>query len=156
MKKATSLVIGIGNLLCSDDGVGLHVISALMKEKIGDGIDLKDDIAGLDIVTEIAGYERVILVDAIKSGGEPGTVYRLSLEDFEDRQTLHSFSTHLNMDFPTMLELGKRLFPGKMPAEIIIIAIEVSDTTTISDKCTEEVRKAIPKAVDVIKGLLSE
>jgi Ni,Fe-hydrogenase maturation factor len=58
------------------------------------------------------------------------------------------------MDFPTMLALGRKLFPEKMPEDISIIAIEAEDVRTISDRCTEAVEKAIPEAVELIKGLL--
>jgi len=148
------LIFGMGNLLCCDDGVGLHIIEALRKENLGDTVDLMEGFSGLDILDAIKGYDKIIIVDAIKSDGEPGTIFTLSLEDFKDKQTLHSFSTHLNMDFPTMLELGNRLFPGKIPKDIRIIAIEAEDVTTISDRCTPEVERAISKAVDMIKGLI--
>ncbi|MBM4146468.1 MAG: hydrogenase maturation protease [Nitrospira sp.] len=148
------LVLGIGNFLRSDDGVGLHVIEALRKEKTGDNIDLMEALSGLDILDAIKGYDRIILVDAIKTGGEPGTIYELSLKDIQNKHTNHSFSTHLNMDLSTMLELGNRLFPGKIPKDIRVIAIEAEDVTTISDKCTPAVECAIPKAVEIIKGLI--
>src|SRR4030042_3252594 len=148
-----NVVLGIGNLLCSDDGVGLHIIEKLREENMG--MDLKEAASGLDILDAVKGYDRVILIDAIRSGGAPGTIYRLSPEDFKERGTLHSFSTHINMDFLEMLELGEKLFPGKMPGDITIIAIEAKDTTTISDRCTDEVEKALPKAIDIIKGLFS-
>ena len=72
-----------------------------------------EGLSGLDILDAIKGYKRIILVDAIKAGGEPGTIYKLSLRDFKDKHTIHSFSTHLNMDLPTMLELGKQALPGE-------------------------------------------
>ncbi len=149
------LVLGIGNFLRSDDGVGLHVIEALRKENLGDNVHLMEGLSNLDIFEALKDYEKIIIIDAIKSGGKPGTIYQLSLKDFKDKQTVHSFSTHLNMDFPTMLELGKKVFPNKIPEDIIIIAIEVNDITTISDKCTPKVEKAIPKTVELIKVLLS-
>jgi hydrogenase maturation protease len=150
-----TLVIGIGSLLRADDGAGPHVIKALGKEQLGEEVDLMDDVSGLDILDAIAGHDRVILVDAIQGGGgKPGTIYQFSLNDFGNRQTLHSFSTHLNMDFPTMLKLGKKLFPKNIPQDISIIAIEVEDVRTISDKCTGAVEKAIPEAVELIRGLL--
>ena len=148
------LILGVGNLLRSDDGVGLHIIEALRKEHLKDNVDLIEAVSGLDILDAIKGYDRIILVDAIKTGGEPGTIYQLSLEDFKDKQTVNSFSTHLNMDIPTMLELGNRLFPEKMPEDIQIIAIEAEDITTISDKCTPKVEKAIPEVVELIKRLI--
>ena len=150
-----TLVIGIGSLLRADDGAGPHVIKALGKEQLGEEVDLMDDVSGLDILDAIAGYDRVILVDAIQGGGgRPGTIYQFSLNDFENRQTLHSFSTHLNMDFPTMFALGKQIFPKSIPEDISIIAIEAEDVRTISDKCTGAVEKAIPEAVELIRGLL--
>jgi len=148
------LILGVGNLLRSDDGVGLHIIEALRKEHLKDNVDLIEAVSGLDILDAIKGYDRIILVDAIKTGGEPGIIYQLSLEDFKDKQTVNSFSTHLNMDIPTMLELGNRLFPEKMPEDIQIIAIEAEDITTISDKCTPKVEKAIPEVVELIKRLI--
>ena len=148
------LVLGIGNLLRSDDGAGLHVIESLRRENLSDTIDLMEVLSGLDILDAIKGYDRIIIVDAILTGGEPGKIYKLSLEDFKDKHTLHSFSSHLNMDFPAMLEMGKKLFPGKIPEDIIIIAVEAEDITTISDNCTLKVEQAIPEAVDIIKGLL--
>jgi hydrogenase maturation protease len=71
-----TLVLGIGNLLFSDDGVGLHIIEKLREEDLG--VDLKEASSGLDILDAVKGYDRVILVDAIRSGGEPGTIYELS------------------------------------------------------------------------------
>lgn len=148
------VVLGIGNLLRSDDGVGLHIIEALRKENLGYNIDLMEGLSGLDILDAIKGYDKIIIVDAIKSDGEPGTIFTLFLEDFKDKQTLHSFSTHLNMDFPAMLELGEKLLQEKIPEDIIIVAVEAEDVTTISDKCTPKVEKAIPEIVELIKGLL--
>jgi hydrogenase maturation protease len=148
-------IIGIGNLLRADDGAGPRIIEALSKEHLGEDVNLIGDISGLDILDAIAGRDRVILVDAIQGGGgKAGAVYQFSLEDFKERQTLHSYSTHLNMDFPTMLTLGQKLFPDAMPKDIIIVAIEAEDVTTISDTCTSAVEKAVPEAVELIKGLL--
>ena len=144
----------MGNLLCSDDGVGMHVIEALRGEDLGADVDLGEGLTGLDILEKIKGVDRVIIVDAIKSGGKPGSIYRFTTEDFGDKHTLHSFSTHLNMDIPAMLELGDKLFPGKIPDDIAIIAIEAEDTETISDRCTPAVEKAIPGAVEMIKATI--
>jgi len=149
------LVIGIGNLLRSDDGVGLHIIDALEKMNLADNVDLMEGLSGLDILDAIKGYDRIIIVDAIQTGGEPGTVCVLSPKDFKDKQTVHSFSTHLNMDFPTILELGEKLFPEKIPADIIFLAVEAEDVITISDRCTPKVEKAMPEVIGLIKGLLS-
>jgi hydrogenase maturation protease len=148
-----TLIIGIGNLLRSDDGVGLHVLNSMRNEQISADITLKECATGFDILNEIIGGEKVVIVDAIKSGGNPGTLYLYSPEELQEKPTLHTFSSH-EADFLSMLELGKRLYPGKMPENIIIVAIEAADVTTISDKCTPQVERAIPNAVEAIKRLL--
>ena len=144
----------MGNLLCSDDGVGLHIIEALRKENLGADVDLREGLTGLDILEKIKDFNRIIIIDAIKAGGEPGSIYKLTLEDFKEKHTLHSFSTHLNMDIPAMLKLGEKLFPGEITGDITIIAVEAEDIETISDRCTPKVEKAIPEAVEMIRGLL--
>lgn len=148
-----TLVIGIGNLLRSDDGAGLHILNALGKEQISDDIALRECATGFDILNEIIGCEKVIIIDAITHGGKPGTLYLLSPEELREKPTLHTFSSH-EADFLSMLELGKKLYPEKMPQDIVIVAIEAEDVTTISDKCTPQVEKAIPNAVETIKRLL--
>jgi hydrogenase maturation protease len=150
-----TVILGIGNLLRSDDGVGLHVIEKLGGENLGAGVDVNEASSGLDMLDAIKGYDRLILVDAIKTGGEPGSIYQLSKEEFGNVPTVHSFSTHLNMDFFSMLELGGKLFPGEMPEDITVVAIEAEDVMTISDKCTPKVERVIAEVVDLIKRLLS-
>jgi hydrogenase maturation protease len=147
------LVLGIGNPLRSDDGVGIHVIEALRDENLGHKIDIKEGISGLDILGAIAGYEKIIMIDAIKSGGEPGTIYKLSVGDLHAQQTLHAFSTH-DVDIPMMLKLGKDLYPGKIPEDFVIIAVEAEDIETFSETCTPKVEKAIQEVVHLIKELI--
>jgi hydrogenase maturation protease len=147
------LVLGIGNPLRSDDGVGIHVIEALKDENLGKSVDIKEGLSGLDMLNAIIGYERIIMIDAIKTGGEPGTIYKLSVEDLHAQQTLHTFSTH-DVDIPTMLKLGRDLYPGKMPEHIVIIAVEAEDIETFSETCTPKVEKAIHEVVQLIKELV--
>ena len=147
------LVLGIGNPLRSDDGVGIHVVESLRGENLGHKIDIQEGLSGLDILGAISGYERIIIVDAIKSGADPGTIYKLSLNDLQEQQPLHAFSTH-DVDIPTMLKLGRDLYPGKMPEDIVIIAVEAQDIETFSETCTPQVEKAIREVVHLIKELL--
>jgi hydrogenase maturation protease len=149
------LIAGIGNPLRSDDGVGNQVIETLKREPLSAGISLKECLTSFDIFDEITEYERILIVDAIKSGGKPGTIYKLSKEELNQKPTLHTFSSHAT-DFLTMIELGERLYPGKMPDSITILAIEAEDVLTISDKCTPQVEKAIPDVVQMIKKLLKK
>ena len=66
-----SLVVGVGNLLCTDDGVGIHVIERL--DALHRGVETIDAAMGsIEIIEAMRGYDRAIIVDAIQTGADPG------------------------------------------------------------------------------------
>lgn len=145
-----TLVIGIGNLLRTDDGVGIHVVN-LLKE-LSPKIDTLDAAMGsIEILEAMRGYERAIIVDAVESGAEPGTIFRVNFTGGEKPLVVtYSHGT----DLVTTLNLGQRLYPDEMPREITIIAIEAEDTTTINDIPTPKVYRAIEITVqDIINNI---
>ncbi len=141
-----TLVIGVGNLLRTDDGAGIHVINQLIE--LHPRIETVDAAMGsIEIIEAMRGYERAIIVDAIETGTKPGTIYRVNLTGGERPPTItHSHGT----DLLTILQLGHQLYGDEMPREIVLIAIEAGDTTTIGDEPTPEVREAISEAVTLI------
>ena len=103
--------------------------------------------ANIEILEMIGPYDRLIIVDSIKTGrGRPGELYSLNLEDLQ--ATLHLSCPH-DINLATALELGKRL-GMHVPGEIRIYAIEVEDNQTFSETCTPWVEEAIPKIVEEI------
>jgi hydrogenase maturation protease len=141
-----TLVIGVGNLLRTDDGVGIHVINHL--NELDPRIDTLDAAMGsIEIIEAMRGYNRAVIVDAIETGAEPGTIYRVNLTSGEKPLTItHSHGT----DIITILQLGNKLYGDEMPKEIILLAIEAEDTTTISDEPTTRVQKAIEKVLKMV------
>ena len=141
-----TLVIGVGNLLRTDDGVGIHVINRL--DEANPGVDTLDAAMGsIEILEAMRGYDRVIIVDAIETGAEPGTIYNVNLTAGEMPPTItHSHGT----DIITTLELGRQLYGEEMPGEIMLLAIEAEDTTTIGDQPTPKVQRAIEKALKIV------
>jgi len=147
-KTFKPLILGVGNLLLSDDGVGVHVIKQLRKEDVN--ADLVDvGMGGFDILDRILGYRKVIIIDAIITGREPGTIHRLKPKDLSNFPALSH--TH-SIDLPTSLKLGQQLMGDEMPDEITIYAIEAEDITTFNEECTPKVKAAIPKAIKQIKN----
>ena len=143
-----TLILGIGNTVLSDDGVGCKVAQRLEKRLKGQkGIIVKETaVSGLSLLDEIAGYERLIIIDAIQTrGGKPGAIYKLSPGDFKTGRmaVIH------DVGLLTALELGRKL-EMEMPRNVVIIAIEAKDMATFSEECTPEVKKAIPKAVEMV------
>jgi hydrogenase maturation protease len=109
----------------------------------------------LRLLDLLAGYERVIMVDAIQTrGGQPGEMYRLGPGDMQ--APFHSGSTH-DLSLPGALDLGRQL-DMKLPEDkdLIIFAIEVEDVLTFGETCTPTVARAIPRAVEILLAELKE
>ncbi len=142
-----TLILGLGNPILSDDKVGIEVAHRI-EEKHNAGVDvIEASVGGLGLLDLIVGYEKLIVVDSIKTeGGKPGGLYRLELDDLE--RTIHTSSPH-DTNFATAIEFGKRCGLS-VPEHIDIYAIEIEDNTTFSEQLTPPVKKAVPQIVDTI------
>jgi len=143
-----TLVLGLGNSILSDDGVGIKVAQEL-REKLRDPqvTIAESSLAGISLLDFVVGYDQVIIIDAIQTkGGEAGQIHRMGPEDFSFAK--HPSSPH-QINLVTALELGKMLDLA-MPQKITIFAVEAKDVTTFSEKCTPEVQQAIPKVVQMV------
>ena len=135
-----TIVLGLGNTILSDDGVGVYTARALRGELDGTADIVEAELAGFDLVELLEGYERAVIIDAIELDGEaPGTVFRLSPEDMRITPRLASFH---DIDIVTALALGKRL-GLVMPEEVVIYAVQVEDALTLGEGCGRAVEAAI-------------
>jgi len=145
-----TLVLGLGNSILTDDGIGIHVVRATAARCRRDDVAFAEAIVGgLRLLDRLVGYDRVILVDAIQTpDGSPGAVYRLHPNDL--RQSLHSGSSH-DLSLSGALTLGRSL-GLKLPDNdaFLIVGIEVEDVLTFSEDCTPAVRAAIPQALQMV------
>jgi hydrogenase maturation protease len=146
-----TLVLGIGNPILSDDGVGLRVAQEVGKKLDDPQITISEtSAAGLSLLDSIIDHDKVIIIDAIQTEeGKAGQIYRMKPEDFSSAK--HVSSPH-QINLVTALELGKML-DLSMPQGITIFAVEAKDTTSFSEGCTPEVEQAIP---EVVKMVLAE
>lgn len=141
-----TLIFGLGNPILSDDGVGIRIAQEL-RNKL-DNVDVKEGaIAGLSILDEIQWYDRLIIIDSIKTKkGQPGQVYKLKLEELNTNK--HLTSSH-GIGLATAIELGRQV-GYKLPQEIEIYAIEIENNTLFGEGCTSSIKKSIPEIVDRI------
>ncbi len=148
-----TLILGMGNPILSDDGIGIHVARALEGRVNQPGVTVTEtSMGGLNLLDLLANFDRVIIIDAIQTaGGKVGQVCRLKPEAFN--ATRHASTPH-DVNFATALELGKKLGLA-LPSQIDIFAIEVADVTTFSEKCSPEVERAIPVVADMVMGELA-
>ncbi len=140
-------VLGLGNILLRDEGVGVHVVEELNNKysftppiKLIDGGTL-----GFALINEIEDCKKLIVVDAVKAGNEPGTIYRFTRKDI-NVAVPHSFSVH-DIGFITALDEWKIL--GIEP-EIIFFGIEPKDMSSWSMDLSDCIRDKIPKLIGLI------
>jgi hydrogenase maturation protease len=144
-----TIVIGLGNPVRADDGVGLAV-ARCVRERLqsSDQCDVAELWAGgLRLVEAMSGYDRAIVVDALVTGEqEPGSIRRLSLSDLGRARTANCVH---DTSLPTALELMRRL-GASVPREISIWGIEALNLDTWSEAFTEPVARAVPLAAEAI------
>ncbi len=147
-----TLVVGVGNLLKYDDGLGIHVIEKLKKMKLPDNVEIMDlGISGMDILHHSENFDRIIFIDAIKVGKSPGTVYRIKPRDVEvgddSLRDMIYMSMH-EIDLEKVIGLGRKL--GQMPDNVVIIGCEPKETNKMKIGLTKEVETAIPDIVQLV------
>lgn len=149
------LVLGLGNPILRDDGVGLRVAQALRLELANaPGVEVDENTwGGLRLMERLVGYDRVIVVDAMCTGSPAGTVRMLSPDEMPTRRSASPHDTSL----PVALELGRRV-GLKIPEsdEITLVGIEALDVDTFGEDLSPEVEAAIPVAVQAIQDVLSD
>lgn len=147
-----TLLLGMGNPILSDDAVGVRLAGELGRRlQPRPGLDVCEEcsVGGLNLLDVLAGYQRVIVLDAVKTaGGVPGDVYRFTACDLGD--TLHLTNIH-DVNLATALELGHRLgMPLPGPAEVHVLAVEVDDIATFSERMTPALEAAFPHLADEV------
>jgi hydrogenase maturation protease len=152
-----TLILGLGNPILTDDGVGVRVAERVRAALPSDArVDVRSvSLGGLRLMEAMLGYDRVILIDALRCrDGRPGTIHRWRLEELQAiSPTQHLVSPH-DMSLATALDLGRRMgLP--LPEEIIIYAIEVENVTEFGDEPTPAVTQAIPKATAAVLAELT-
>ena len=152
-----TIIVGLGNPILTDDGVGVKVAYAL--EGILPAKDNKDvtiteaSVGGLRLMELLVGYDRAIIIDAIISnnGNVPGTFKKLTLDDLKSiSPTQHSASAH-DMSLVTALEMGKWM-ELHLPDQIAIYAVEVENINDFNEQSTPAVENAIPIVTKAVLG----
>jgi hydrogenase maturation protease len=139
------LVAGIGNILCCDEGIGIHTIQEMKKLNLDGPIELLDmGTSTMDLISYLDGFETLIVIDAIKAGGVPGTVYRCRLEDLlpndDGPVSLHDIG--LVEALAMANKMGRKI-------ETVIIGVEPKEVKW-GMELSEEVRKRITWVIEAV------
>jgi hydrogenase maturation protease len=156
-----TIIIGLGNPILTDDGVGVrvaHQLEELIDLSAHPDITITEaSVGGLRLMETMLGYERVVLIDAYflkKEQTTPGKIHRLSIDDLRHvSPTQHSTSAH-DTSLVTALDAAEQM-GYEVPQEFIIYAVEVENILDFSETPTPAVAAAIPVVVEKIITELS-
>jgi len=148
MEKTKTIVVGVGNKILGDDGVGIHVVNQLRKQAKNLDITLEEAATGgLNLLDIIVGYDKAIIVDAVKSDNEEhGVVKRFSLDNFN---TMHSCNPH-DVSLIEAIDMAKKIGETRIPREIVVIGIMMRNIPSeFSERLSDEIAMTVPKAVEM-------
>jgi len=135
-----TIILGIGNEIVKDDGVGIFVAHLLKIVNKNKDVDIETtNSAGIYILDFIEGYDRAVLIDSIKTeGGEPGNIYEINVRNWNSKEISNSVHT---VDVINALTFYKK-HDTRLPDEILLYAVEIGDASGFGEQLTPEVRKS--------------
>lgn len=151
MTSERILVLGVGNILLRDEGVGVRVVERLEAEyTFSPDVELMDGgTLGLRLLDPITQADHLIVVDAVQNGRAPGTLYRFPVEELNKRLTFKN-SLH-QLDLVESLAMADIM--GHRPRSAVVIGIEPADISPWGTTLTEVVARRVP---DLCREVLEE
>ncbi|MDA8429226.1 MAG: HyaD/HybD family hydrogenase maturation endopeptidase [Geobacteraceae bacterium] len=143
------LVLGIGNLVMSDDGVGVKVVQKLQREyRFAQTVEIMDGgTLGLDLLPKLEGVERLIVVDAVETGEAPGTCVRLAGEELPI--ALETKVSPHQMGLKDLLSVAELL--GHSPREMVLVGVQPG-----SIEMDTELTAAVEAKIEELVGMVLE
>ncbi len=140
------VILGVGNLLLSDEGVGVHVANELMKMKLPPDVSVVDGgTDGFRLLNVITEADRLIVIDAVKGGAEPGSIYRFDIDEVKSCPPGFKTSVH-QIGILEVIDLSELI--GKTP-HTTVIGIEPK-SLEMGMELSPEVKSKIPRIIELI------
>jgi hydrogenase maturation protease len=147
-KPPRIVVIGVGNLLLKDEGIGIHTVRALQEINLPQDVEIIDGGTAPDLIAYTEAGNKLIIIDAAKAGGEPGTIYRFQPRDLSEEGG-NIISAH---DLGVTQNLRLMSLMGKEPGEIVIIGVEPKEINWGTELSPE----LQPKVPEIVRAILKE
>ena len=152
MNRSKTLVVGLGNPILGDDGVGWRVAEAVQTAVPHAKVEFLA-LGGLSLMERLIGYDRVIIIDSIQTqNGRVGDVTTFPLQALPDLSAGHTTAVH-DTSLQIAIALGRQM-GAQLPDDITIVGIEAARVYDFSDELTAEVAAAVPQAVTAVLELL--
>ena len=151
-KNSKVVIIGVGNLLLMDEGIGIHVISELEKHKLPENVDICDGgTGGFKLIDLMHEAKRVIFIDAVETGKAPGTITTFESKDVRSIYPKKKYSLH-DTD---LLEVIKMVELLDNPPVIEIVGVQpkiINYGTTLSKELTD----SMPDIINTVLSRIEE
>ena len=147
------LVLGLGNILLKDEGVGVHIAQRLQELALADNVEVIDGgTASLDVLLLVPGIEKLVVIDALRAGKEAGTIYkaRLKTEEQDRLEQIFSGDSKISLHQTGLVDaltIAERM--NCAPKEIAIIGIEPKEIDC-GLELTDEVKQGIPEIINTV------
>jgi len=141
------LILGIGNTLRSDDGLGVFIVKQMEESgmRLPEGVSLLDGgTAGFDLLGLIDGYDKIVIVDALKTDDKPGSIYRFTPEHAVESRA------RISMHEVGIMEVIKTLRIMDSNPEIEFVGIVPENISDMNTTISQAVMESVPRAVEVI------
>ena len=149
--RAKTLILGVGNILLRDEGIGVRVVEYLQQQTLPEGIELVDGgTAGADLIDVLADRKTIIIIDAVDSDKPAGTILKLTPDDLAP-QSPNPLSLH-DLDIPQTLKMTDML--GCASKRVICFGI-VPETVAPGLELSEKLSQLMPKLSHTILDLIS-
>ena len=144
--RAPILVLGVGNILLSDEGVGVRVVEALQWMKLPDGVEVLDGgTASMALLDSLSNRDEVIVIDAVKGNHDPGTIYRFTPADMNAQKEIVTSLHQIDLlDALSQVELL-----GHAPHDVVLYGIEPKELG-LGLELTPEVKAALPRVIELV------
>lgn len=150
IQNSKIVVLGVGNVLRQDEGVGVHVVNELktsnLKSQILNLEVIDGGTLGIDLIPYIENAYKLIIVDAVRDGNKPGTIYKLKIEDCRLKVDKEKLSLH-QIDLIDTLKIME--MQNKLPQEIVIVGVEPKNFGW-GETLSEEVKEKIPEILSIV------
>lgn len=153
MTQKPILILGVGNILMKDDGVGVYVAQKMMDMNLPPDVEVMDGgVKGLDLIYYIEGRKKVIVVDAITLDDVPGSIYRFTDKDLAEKKQF--LRTAHGIDFHDVVKMAERFSENK-PEEVVFIGIvpeDISEGLELTPKIEQKIPRLIELAMKETEG----
>ncbi len=149
------LLLGLGNILLKDEGIGVHVVEELQKQRLPGNVEVMDGgTAGLDVLLSAIGVDKLVVIDALRAGKEPGTIYKLKLKAEEKERLTLIFSqekqSKISLHQVGLLDaLSAAEKINCAPEEVVIIGVEPAEVDC-GLELTGQVKQRVPEIIEKV------